>query len=67
MEYEYSTFWFIAAIIVGVIFISLAILLGLQIVYSMTPIPDTYKECIASDLPPHICEILYPPINRQNV
>jgi hypothetical protein len=38
-----------------------------QITEGMTPIPDTYEECIASDLPEHICEILYPPLNRQSV
>ena len=53
-------------------FTLIAILLGYLIflmtgIYAMTPIPDTYRECIASDLPDHICEILYPPLNRQGV
>ena len=30
-------------------------------------IPNTYKECINSELPPYICDIIFPPINQQNV
>ena len=65
MVYDYSPFWFMVLMVVGLFFIGLSVGFAWQMVFGMTPIPDTYKECITSDLPPYICEILYPPLNRQ--
>jgi hypothetical protein len=65
MELEYNPVVFYILIIVGVIFISLAILFGLQIAYSVEV--DSYKDCIEQELPPHICDMIYPPMKLQSV
>jgi hypothetical protein len=65
MNLEYNPVVFYILIIVGVIFISLAILLGVKIAYG-TEVED-YKDCIEQELPPHICDMIYPPMKLKSV
>ena len=66
MSLEHSDFWFLLIFGVGMFFVSLVILFGLQIAYSITI--DDLEECIKQGIPPKLCIAMFyqPPLQGAN-
>mgnify|MGYP003576995332 CR=1 FL=1 len=67
MEFDYSPFWFTVIMLVGFFFISLAIYYMIQLAFAEDVYVEDFKDCINKDIPPHICDMIFPPLHKQNV
>ena len=66
---EHSNFWFVIIYLTGLCFLGAIIYMGALIVFGSHD-PETinnFKDCLASDIPPDVCDMIYPPINIQSV
>ena len=65
MELNYSPFWFVVLMLIGFFFIGLSVFFAFQIAFGVEV--ESYKDCIEKEIPPRVCDMIYPPLKIQSV